>query len=150
MERLTHQQRTATHRDELRQRISKARSRQGLVTFGGYIGGYCANSDCDVRQVLIRVKGYYDSVKEIRCPSCRSLLMLGDHEWSIEVATTQEFSNILKKRAIDNVWWMLKDEQRCRDGDLVVWRGGADLCRVYTLDDLAQAFREREAQAEGK
>jgi hypothetical protein len=135
---------TAAHRQELQQLISEARSRQGMVAFTGYVGGYCANSDCDVRQVLIRIKGYLDSIQEVHCPSCRSLLLLGDHEWSVTVATGQEFSTLLKKRAIQAVWRLLRDER----GQCLFTV--SDLCREYTLDDLDQAFRKREIRREAQ
>jgi hypothetical protein len=129
------------HREELRTLIRAARSRQGIVYFTGYIGGYCIRVGCDVRQVLIRVKHYQESISEIRCPSCRSLLLLGDHENNVKVSTTEEPWASLRQRSLNAVWAMLK--QKTQAGLLST--NLSDLRDDVTLDDLAQAFREREA-----
>src|SRR6266446_3959820 len=105
------------HREELQQLIAAARSRQGIVHFTGYIGGYCNRTGCDVRQVLVRVKHYQETITEIRCPSCRSLLLLGDHEHGVKVATTEEHWAYLAQRSLNAVWAML--QQKLKAGLLV-------------------------------
>jgi hypothetical protein len=128
-----------SHREELQQLIAAARSRQGLIHFTGYIGGYCAKTDCDVRQVLIRVKHYQQSIVEIRCPACRSILTLGDHEHGVKVATTEEHWARLDQRSLNAVWAMLKLR---RIGEIISQNMG-DLRDDVTLEDLEQAFLER-------
>jgi len=131
------------HREELRTLIRAARSRQGIVHFTGYIGGYCNRPGCDVRQVLIRVKHYDESITEIRCPSCRSLLLFGDHEAGVKVSTTEEHWTRLRQRSLNAVWAMLK--QKAEAGRTTTNLG--DLLDDVSLDDLAQAFRERDGAA---
>jgi hypothetical protein len=128
------------HREELQQLIAAARSRQGIVHFTGYIGGYCNRTGCDVRQVLVRVKHYKESIAEIRCPSCRSLLLLGDHEHGVKVATAEEHWDNLRQRSLNAVWAMLKQKTEC---GLFTTNLG-ELRDDVTLADLAQAFRERD------
>jgi hypothetical protein len=143
MSRLTPQQRIIQHRQELKKLIAETRSRQGMVAFSGYVGGYCDNSDCAVRQVLVRVSGYNEPIEEVRCPACRSLLLLGNWDWDIAVATGEEFSRLLDEHALQGVWAMLK-RQNFGGGGFAI--DASDLRRDVTLDDLAQAFRERDAK----
>ena len=65
------------HRDRLAQLIRDARQQDGTGVPIYYLGGYCDNSRCDVREVRVRVKDFTaaSSLKEFRCPFCRGLLL---------------------------------------------------------------------------
>ena len=81
------------HREALAEKIADARQRDGSGAPIYYIGGYCDNTVCDVRDVLYRVKdnGRDCSVKESRCPSCRSLLLAHSSEFRVDVMTRAEY-----------------------------------------------------------
>jgi hypothetical protein len=134
-----------THKQQhLPQLISAARSRQQTVAFSGYIGGFCDNLFCDVRQVLVRVREQEANVTEIRCPACRSILLIGDYEHGVTVATDQEVEKMHEQRSRREVWYELRRERALREGQRLLMTNGADLMRDITLDELAPLFRERD------
>ncbi len=127
------------HRDALRQGVEEIHAKNGGVS---HIGGYCNNSNCDVRQVLIRVKDFGGlSFGEVRCPACQSLLLLGDWEHEVNVASWGEYQRIEERLARDNVAQQIFAETHSSYGfvqlDLSAYQ--------FTLDQLAERFRARDA-----
>lgn len=122
------------HQQELRAAIEAATGKSG-AHLHGYLGGYCDNPDCDVRGVLIRMKGHYGSVKEMRCPACRGLLLLGDHAHRVTAMTESDYGKLTDARARANVRMQLRR---------VVGRwhfNGTEFYTDLTLKELGEAFR---------
>lgn len=66
------------HRDRLAALIQATRTRDTIYL----VSGYCNNSACDIRDVLVRIKDYNEtppSLSEFRCPGCRGLLEFGSN-----------------------------------------------------------------------
>lgn len=131
--------------DSLRDLIVAARTRAKAVEFTGYIGGYCDNLECDVRQVLIRVKYHDRGIGTIFCPACRRRMLIGEHDMmGATVITTDEYEERKDKDALRTVRSLLLHEQARARGERWLVRDLADLMKPTTLDDLAKAFRERD------
>ena len=102
--------------------IAKARKgRHGPGIY--YLGGYCDNTTCDVRDVMVRVKDYdlEPSLKEFRCPACRSMLLTGSMEFGVEVLTDQQMRLAKEQDARDSVAAQIHEERMDREGRTRAW-----------------------------
>src|SRR6266566_1567466 len=130
------------HQDRLADLIRAARKRGGsMMSTTYYVGGYCNNSRCDIRDVVMRVKDHNDGpIREIRCPACRSLLLFGAHSFNVEMMTIGEYEQQGDADARDSVAAQLVRESH-GDGLLTIAQAAP---RGTTLDDLAVAFAKRD------
>ena len=140
------------HRDALKKVMARVQAERLDGAFHGYLGGYCDNKNCDVRAVLLRVKGYNDSVREIRCPACRDLLLLGAHEFETTALSTAGYDTRKKHRARRDVAHQLQTERKQAEWpDGLVIFSGPDWeeaqAAAENLDGLAKLFREREERS---
>jgi len=133
----------ATYRRHLAELLRVARKHHDITRY--YLGGYCDNSDCDVRGVLVMAKAILGSIRELRCPSCRCLLLFGAHGFGVHgVASAAQYDAMKEQKARVNVTNQLVDERVIREhGTPFDFRPLSDLKIGVTLDQLHKMFNER-------
>jgi len=58
-------------------------ARKTSATARYYRAGYCDNTRCDVRDVLVMAKNHLESIGELQCPSCGRRLLPGAHSFGV-------------------------------------------------------------------
>jgi hypothetical protein len=133
------------HRETVSKLIASARAKYHPRAGIYYMDGYCDNSRCDVREVLIRVKDYDEtpSQKEFRCPACQSLLLFGTYLFDVGIKTATEYGEQTEQEARSDVADQLRKEKKGFSCSTA-----AEIFEEWhvTLDELEKMFRERKIE----
>ena len=71
-----------TQQQQRRSEIVRA-AREKSATARYYRAGYCDNTRCEVRDVLVMAKNHLESIGELQCPSCGRRLLPGAHSFGV-------------------------------------------------------------------
>jgi len=137
-----------TQQQQQRRRSELVRAaREKSATARCYRAGYCDNTRCDVRAVLVMAKNHLESIGELHCPSCGRRLLLSAHSFGVRgEETAEQYDAIKNQRARDYVANQIVNERLRREqGDsLVILKRVSDIKSGVTLDELQAMFRERD------
>ena len=109
-------ERDRKHQETFRKKIEAAWRRQRSVHLPAVLGGYCDNSLCEVRQVLVHQTFQSDPTGRVGCPGCGEQLKPENHVEGVLVETKHEYMERREREALWTVAARVLRERRPGEG----------------------------------